>query len=74
MNTDFKVGDLVRRKPVSKKLTNSPYTALQESNDLVLVVNSLPASKRFFYGNVCGTGDTHLWSVDQFYLVSKGCL
>jgi hypothetical protein len=41
------------------------------SASLVIVTNELPASQRFFYGRVCATGDEHLWSYDQFYLLSK---
>lgn len=61
----FKAGDLIRLKPSSKGCR-----PLEESS-LVLVTKCLPAGKRFFYGSDCSTGETHLWSYDQFYLVSN---
>jgi hypothetical protein len=63
---NFKVGDLVKMKPGSEV-----FQALPASASLVIVTNELPASQRFFYGRVCATGDEHLWSYDQFYLLSK---
>jgi len=63
---DFKVGDLVKMKPASEV-----FAALPASAGLVLVTQELPESPRFFYGRVCATGDEHLWSYDQFYLLSK---
>jgi len=38
---------------------------------LVLVTDGLHSSKQFFYGRVCSTGETHLWSHDNFDLVQK---
>ena len=66
MVRDFKVGDLVKMKPASEV-----FAALPASAGLVLVTQELPESPRFFYGRVCATGDEHLWSYDQFYLLSK---
>ncbi len=66
MVRDFKVGDLVKMKPAS-----DVFAALPASAGLVLVTQELPESPRFFYGRVCATGDEHLWSYDQFYLLSR---
>ncbi len=66
MVRDFKVGDLVKMKPSSEV-----FAALPASAGLVIVTNELPTSPRFFYGRVCATGDEHLWSYDQFYLLSR---
>jgi len=66
MNRDFKVGDLVKMKPASKAFQHLPASA-----GLVLVTNELPTSARMFYGRVCSTGEEHLWSYDQFYLLSR---
>ena len=60
----FEVGDLLRPKPSSFMKTDTL------SEDLVLVSDSLSSSNRFFYGIVCSTGEQHLWSYDQFYLLS----
>jgi len=62
----FELGDLVKFKKGS-----SPFRELEGSASLVVVSRLLPADKRFFYGRVCSTGDEHLWSCDQFYLLSK---
>jgi hypothetical protein len=62
---DFKVGDLVKMKPASEVFAALPATA-----GLVLVTNELPTSPRFFYGRDCSSGEEHLWSYDQFYLLS----
>ena len=66
MSRDFKVGDLVGVRKGSEVFRDLPATA-----GLVLVTNELPTSPRFFYGVVCSTGEEHLWSYDQFLLVSK---
>ncbi len=66
MVRDFKVGDLVKMKPSSEV-----FAALPASAGLVLVTQELPESPRFFYGRVCSSGEEHLWSYDQFYLLSK---
>ena len=66
MVRDFKVGDLVKMKPAS-----DVFAALPASAGLVLVTQELPESPRFFYGRVCATGDEHLWSYYQFYLLSR---
>ncbi len=66
MNRDFRIGDLVKLKPHSEVFQGLPVSA-----SLVVVTNELPTSPRFFYGRVCGTGEEHLWSYDQFYLLSK---
>ena len=40
---------------------------------LIMVTDGLPGSDKFFYGFVCGLdGEIHLWSNDQFDLVSRG--
>ena len=65
-NRTFKVGDLVRMKPASDVFQHLPASA-----SLVMVTDELPTSSRFFYGAVCATGEEHLWSYDQFYLLSK---
>jgi len=65
MHRDFKVGDLVQMKPGSEV-----FQALPATSSLVIVTNELPTSPRFFYGRVCATGDEHLWSYDQFDLLS----
>ena len=66
MEREFKVGDLVKMKPSSEV-----FAALPAASSLVIVTNELPTSPRFFYGRVCSTGDEHLWSYDQFYLLSR---
>jgi len=63
---DFKVGDLVKMKPASEV-----FAALPASAGLVLVTQEVPGSSRFFYGLACHDGATHLWSYDQFYLLSR---
>jgi len=66
MNRDFKIGDLVKMKPGSKVFQHLPATS-----SLVMVTNELPTSAQFFYGRICSTGEEHLWSYDQFYLLSR---
>ena len=61
----FKVGDLVQMQPVSEV-----FAALPASAGLVIVTNELPSSSRFFYGQLCSTGEEHLWNCDQFDLLS----
>jgi len=63
---DFKVGDLLKMKPASEAFAAMPATA-----GLVLVTQELPDNPRHFYGLACHDGETHLWSVDQFYIISK---
>ncbi len=65
MYRDFKVGDLVKMKPGSEVFQHLPASA-----GLVLVTDELPASNLMFYGRVCSTGEEHLWSYDQFCLLS----
>jgi hypothetical protein len=68
----FKVGDLLRFKKDSWWLKRStPHREPSNFDSLVLVTDSIESSKRFFYGRVCSTGETHLWSHDQFDLVQK---
>ena len=67
MERKFKVGDLLKFKPASEV-----FAALPASAGLVLVTRDIPGSSRFFYGRVCyDNKKEHLWSYDQFYLVSK---
>jgi|TARA_R110000822_G_scaffold256988_2_gene382656 hypothetical protein len=56
----FNVGDLLRFKPASHA----------GNSELVLVLDKISGSSRHFYGHTCSTGDRHLWSYDQFYLVA----
>ena len=65
MERDFKVGDLLRFKPSSEVFAALPATA-----GLVLVTKEIPGSSRFFYGRVCSSEEDHLWSYDQFFLLS----
>jgi hypothetical protein len=65
MNRDFKLGDLVKMKSGSEVFQQLPASA-----GLVLVTDEVPSSPRFFYGRVCSTGEEHLWSYDQFCLLS----
>ena len=74
MNTDFEVGvgDLLKIKEGSWWLKrDNPYRKAASPGSLVLVTDSIESSKRFFYGLDCATGETHLWSHDQFDLVQK---
>ena len=67
MKKEFDVGDLLKFKPASEVFAALPATA-----GLVLVTKKVPGSSRFFYGRVCyDSKEDHLWSYDQFYLVSK---
>ena len=66
MERKFKVGDLLKFKPHSEVFAALPATA-----GLVLVTKEVPGSSRFFYGRVCFDGKEHLWSYDQFFLLSS---
>ena len=67
MKREFDVGDLLKFKPASEVFAALPATA-----GLVLVTKKVPGSSRFFYGRVCyDQKEDHLWSYDQFFLVSK---
>jgi hypothetical protein len=62
----FRVGDLVQFKRGSSSFRN-----LDGIDGLVLVTR-LIESDVFFYGCKCfEMGEEHLWSFDQFFLVSK---
>jgi len=65
VKTVFNVGDLLKFKSSSKV-----FAALPASAALVLMTQKVSGSSRFFYGRVCSTGEEHLWSYDQFYLLS----
>ena len=66
MERKFKVGDLLKFKPASEVFAALPATA-----GLVLVTKEVPGNSRFFYGRACyDSKEDHLWSYDQFYLVS----
>lgn len=65
MAADFKVGDLVKFKEHSEV-----FAALPATSGLVLVTKDLPSSSQFFYGQLCATGEEHLWGYDQFCLLS----
>ena len=72
MKTVFSPGDLLRFKKDSWWIERgSSWREKYSDASLVLVTDSLESSKQFFYGLVCGTGETHLWSHDQFDLVQK---
>ena len=67
MERKFEVGDLLKFKPASEVFAGMPATA-----GLVLVTKKVPGSSRFFYGRVCyDNKEEHLWSYDQFFLISK---
>ena len=67
MKRKFNIGDLLKFKPASEVFAALPATA-----GLVLVTKEVPGSSRFFYGRVCyDNKEDHLWSYDQFFLVSK---
>jgi hypothetical protein len=68
MKTDFEVGDLLKFKPASQVFAAVPATA-----GLVLVTKILPTSSRFFYGQLVdsNSNEEHLWSYDQFLLLSR---
>ena len=66
MKTDFEVGDLLQFKPASEV-----FEALPASASLVLMTSKVPGSARFFYGRQMNANEDHLWSYDQFLLVSR---
>ena len=67
MERKFKVGDLLKFKPASEVFAALPATA-----GLVLVTKEVPGNSRFFYGRACyDSKEDHLWSYDQFFLISK---
>ena len=73
MKTVFKVGDLVRLREDSPHVRRSDMDyKLGGTCRLVLVTDGIESSKQFFYGRVCSTGETHLWTHDNFDLVQKG--
>ena len=72
----FKVGDLLKFKEGSWWVTRSagfrndgkPYSP--DSLVLVIRYNGRPESG-FFYGRVCSDNEEHLWSYEEFELVSS---
>jgi hypothetical protein len=66
MLTGFRAGDLVKMKPASEVFQHMPA-----ADCLVLVTDELEESSQFFYGLASHDGKIHLWSYDQFYLLSK---
>jgi hypothetical protein len=71
MKTVFEVGDLLKFKEDSYwRSGRASFADPRNVASLVLVTDSIESSNRFFYGLVCSTGETHLWSHDQFYMVS----
>ena len=68
MKTVFEVGDLLKFKPASEVFAALPATA-----GMVLVTKILPTSERFFYGRLIdsSSNEEHLWSYDQFFLLSR---
>ena len=66
MKTDFEVGDLLQFKPASEV-----FEALPASASLVLMTSKVPGSSRFFYGRQINADEDHLWSYNQFLLVSR---
>ena len=76
MKTIFNVGDLVKFKKNSWWLKRSAgFRNLGKKyspDSLVLVTDDLVSSQQFFYGVVCGSdGESHLWSHEEFDLVSR---
>jgi len=72
MKTVFSPGDLLRFKEDSYWRTErANFVDPASVASLVLVTDSIESSNRFFYGLVCSTGETHLWSHDQFDLVQE---
>ena len=66
MKTDFEVGDLLQFKPASRV-----FEALPGSASLVLMTSKVEGSRRFFYGRQGNANEDHLWSYDQFLLLSR---
>ncbi len=72
MKMVFSVGDLLKFKHDSWWLyRDAGFRGKYSNASLVLVTDSIEGSKKFFYGLVCSTGETHLWSHDQFDLVQE---
>jgi hypothetical protein len=64
------VGDLVRFSP--KKIAGfRPIDWGSMEDSLIVVSRVLPATKKYFYGIVCHTGDEQLWNYDNVELVSS---
>ena len=71
----FKAGDLLRFKEDSWwTQRDTAFRGTVSHGSLVLVTNSLDSSKQFFYGTICGSdsNESHLWTSDQFDMVSAG--
>mgnify|MGYP003634360773 FL=1 len=69
----FEVGDLLKFKEGSWwTQRDRVFRHTGSLASYVLVTNSLLSSERFFYGVICGSesGEEHLWSGDQFDMVS----
>ena len=66
MKTVFEIGDLLQFKPSSEV-----FEALPASASLVLVTSKVAGSSRFFYGRQMNADEDHLWSYDQFLLLSR---
>ena len=72
MKTVFEAGDLVRLKKDSWWVKRSQtFREMIADDSLVLVTDDIVKSQRFFYGLVCATGETRLWTHDQFDLVQE---
>ena len=73
MKKVFETGDLIRFKDDSWWLNRDAGFQGKYSNaSLILVTDDIVKSQQFFYGVVCGgDGEAHLWSHDQFDLVSE---
>ena len=65
MERKFNIGDLLKFKPASEVFAALPATA-----GLVLVTKEVPGSSQYFYGRVCYDDKEHLWSYNQFDLLS----
>ena len=69
----FNVGDLLKFKEGSWwTQRDRVFRHTGSVASLILVTNSLLSSERFFYGVICGSdsNEEHLWSGDQFDMVS----
>ena len=72
MKTVFEAGDLVRLKKDSWWVKRSQtFREMIADDSLVLVTDDIVKSQRFFYGLICSTGETRLWTHDQFDLVQE---
>ena len=73
MKTVFEAGDLLKFKEGSWWLKRTGgFRNMGEKyspDSLILVTDDLVKSQRFFYGVFCSSGETHLWTHDQFDLV-----